>query len=360
MRKIAELWEKVEPEIEKKVKCKVCAHYCVIPPGKRGFCRTRENIDGQLYTLVYGAAIHGGSNDPVEKKPLYHFYPGSTTFSIATIGCNFRCKHCQNWDISQAFPDKDGVGAEFSAQDAENASTLRLSSLTPEEVVNRAKRMHSKSISYTYNEPTIWFEFVKDCARLAHEAGLKNILVTNGFSSPESNQEFVRFIDAANVDIKAFTDRFYQKVVGVPSFQPVLETCKFFKQHGVHIEITNLIIPNENDDLDEIKNLVLWVRDNLGKDTPLHFSAYYPRYRMRQPPTSGNILTQAWKLAIDNGLEFVYMGNVRSDEGSHTKCPHCHSVLIERFGYQVKNLGINPERKCKKCGESIPVIGEII
>ncbi len=200
------------PEDGQKVKCLVCAHYCIISPGKRGFCRTRENNDGTLYTLVYGSSIRSrGSNDPVEKKPLYHFYPGSNAYSIATIGCNFHCQFCQNWDISQSCPDGDGERGEFVGKDKEMGGPFSLFEITPEQVVQWAQAEGSTSIAYTYNEPTLWFEFVRDTAVLAHEAGLKNILVSNGYSSPESNAEFVKCIDANNIDFKAFDDDFYKR-----------------------------------------------------------------------------------------------------------------------------------------------------
>jgi pyruvate formate lyase activating enzyme len=354
MKKIAELWESLD---QQKVRCHVCAHYCIISPGKRGFCNTRENIDGTLYTLVYGAGIHKGSNDPVEKKPLYHFWPGSTAFSIATIGCNFRCKHCQNWEISQAFPTEDGKKGDFSEEDRKKHHAFNLTELTPEAVVSRADQLEAKSIAYTYNEPTIWFEFVKETSLLAHKKGIQNILVTNGYSSTESNAEFVKFIDATNIDIKGFSNDFYKRIVGIPKLQPVLDTAIYFKQQGVHVEITNLLIPNENDDPKEIKELAIWVRDNLGWDTPLHFSAYFPRYRLDQPPTPPDTLINAWSLAKDLGLHYVYMGNMRSSEGSSTYCYKCGAELIERVGYTTQARNLTSDNHCKKCGEKASIIG---
>ncbi|MHA1718693.1 MAG: AmmeMemoRadiSam system radical SAM enzyme [Promethearchaeota archaeon] len=358
MKKIAELWESIGAIEEKKVRCNVCSHYCIIPPGKRGFCQSRENIDGTLYVLNYGSCISKGSIDPVEKKPLYHFYPGSNVFSIATVGCSFRCKHCQNWNIGPAaYPNEDGTIANIFKKDESYAQPFLLTQLTPSEVVTRAKKANCKSIAYTYNEPTIWFEFIKDTALIAKEEGIKNILVTNGYSSMESNEEYINFIDAANIDIKGFNDSFYKKIVGVPSLQPVLDTAEFMKKNGVHIEITNLIIPNENDNLDDIRSMVKWIINHLGKDTPLHFSAYHPSYRLNNPRTPIKILNNAWKLAKDEGLNYVFMGNVLADEGGNTYCPQCKKILLERKGYHIINRNLTKENECGYCGLKIPIKG---
>jgi pyruvate formate lyase activating enzyme len=360
MKKLAELWEPYGDPEQKKARCLVCSHYCIISPGKRGWCRIRENNDGELYLLVYGMAINRGSNDPVEKKPLYHFYPGSNAYSIATIGCNFHCQFCQNWEISQSCPDGDGKKGDFTGKDADIGSPVPLVNITPEEVIKRAKAAGSTSIAYTYTEPTIWFEFVRDTALLAHDAGLKNILVSNGYSSPESNAEFVKFIDANNIDFKAFNDDFYKRLTGVPSMQPILDTAVFQKQNGVHIEITNLIIPEENDNLEEIRSMVKWIIENLGPDTPLHFSAYHPDYRLNRPATPTKILLEAWNIAKEEGLYFAYMGNVRGDDGSDTLCRNCGVILIERHGYAIKNKNLTEDSKCKKCGSDSYIIGQFI
>lgn len=360
MKKLAELWDVYGSPEENKVKCKVCSHYCLIANGKRGFCRTRENIDGKLYTLVYGSAIHRGSNDPIEKKPLYNFWPGSNAFSIATIGCNFHCKMCQNWEISQSCPTEEGDHADFTGADAKMGNTFGLTKITPEQVIKSTKAARSHSIAYTYNEPTIWYEFIRDTGILAHNEGINNILVSNGYSSPESNAEFVKFIDAANIDIKAFDDDFYKRIVGVPSLKPVLDTCIFFKKHGMHIEITNLIIPEENDKLSEIEQLCQWISSNLGNDTPLHFSAYHPDYRLNRPRTTSKILIDALKIAQNAGLHYVYVGNVLGTEGSNTLCPQCHTIIIEREGYHISNRNLTAENKCKKCGALVHIKGTFI
>jgi pyruvate formate lyase activating enzyme len=359
LKKLAELWEPIGSIENNKVRCKVCSHYCTISPGKRGFCKSRENIDGKLYTLNYGSCISHGSTDPIEKKPLYHFYPGSNAFSIATVGCSFRCKHCQNWNIGpSAYPDKDGVVAKIFKKDEIYAQSFKLTQMTPDEVVTRAKKANCKSIAYTYNEPTIWFEFIKDTALKAKEEDIKNILVTNGYSSMESNREYIKFIDAANIDFKAFNDSFYNKIVGVPSMQPVLDTAEFMKKNGIHVEITNLIIPKENDDLNEIRSMVIWMINHLGTDTPLHFSAYHPSYRLKNPRTSTKILKDAWDLAKEEGLQYVFMGNILSDEGGSTVCPQCNTIIIERIGYNTINRNLTIENKCGKCGLKIPIIGK--
>jgi pyruvate formate lyase activating enzyme len=356
MRKEARLWEKISDET-KKVKCNVCSHYCVISPGKRGICHTRENVDGILYTLIYGSAIHRGSVDPIEKKPLYHFWPGSYAYSIATIGCNFKCKHCQNWEISQAIPDNNGQKAEFSTEDQSRARPFTLTELTPDAVVKLALKTGSKSIAYTYNEPTIWFEFMEDCAKLAKQKGIKNILVTNGYSSPEANQRFIQYIDAANIDIKAFTNEFYKRIVGIPSLQPVLDTAKFFKDNDLHVEITNLIIPNENDNLEDIGKMIDWIGENLGSETPLHFSAYRPEYRLSQPRTPSKILMDAWKLAKNRGMYNVFVGNVLVHEGNNSFCSNCGETLVERQGYCIKNRNLTKTESCKNCEQISSIIG---
>ncbi len=359
MRKKADLWEELEG---KKVRCHVCAHHCVIQEGKRGICRTRENEDGVLYTLIYQSLSSIGSTDPIEKKPLYHFWPGTNAYSIATAGCNFRCKYCQNWQISQCIPDKNGKTADFQEEDKNElgARTFNLKDVPAEEVVKRAKASKCHSIAYTYNEPTIWYEYVRDCSKIAHEEGIKNVLVTNGYSSEQANKEYVKFIDAANVDVKAFNNDFYKKLVGVPSFKPVLKTCEYFKEHDVHVEITNLIIPDENDDLDEIRDLAKWVHDELGPDTPLHFSAYGPRYKLKNPRTSPGILKDAYDVAKDEGLYYVFLGNMGSEKGSNTYCHSCGELLIKRTGYNTKNVHLDEDQKCKNCGEKAFIQGKFL
>jgi len=306
MKKRATLWEKLE---DNKVKCNICAWRCVRAPGKRGFCRTRMNIEGEMYTLIYGSMISPGSLDPIEKKPLYNFWPGATAYSIASIGCNFTCKMCQNWNISQCTPTENG---------------------------------------------NIWHEFIIDVAKLAHEHDILNILVTNGYSTPEASAELVKYMDAANVDIKAFTDKFYKEVCGVPSLQPVLDTCVRWKKAGMHIETTNLIIPNKNDNLDDIRNLAKWVKDNLGPETPLHFSAYYPTFKMSEKRTSYEILDKAYNIAKEEGLYYVYVGNMRHPKGENSYCPNCDSLVLGRSGYSFTKVNLKNGNICGSCGQKLP------
>ncbi|WP_457916378.1 AmmeMemoRadiSam system radical SAM enzyme [Candidatus Lokiarchaeum ossiferum] len=355
------MWESVGDLKDKKVRCKVCSHYCVISPGKRGFCNTRENIEGKLYTLIYGSCISTGSIDPVEKKPLYHFWPGSDAYSIATIGCSFRCQHCQNWEISQSHPDSNGEFAQFKQKDQTNfgARSFPLTKMTPEQVVSNVKRSKSRSIAYTYNEPTIWYEFIKDTSILAKREGIKNILVTNGYSSSEANRDYIKFIDGANIDIKAFSDKFYKEIVGIPSIKPVLETAEFFYKNGVHVELTTLIIPNQNDKESEIRELIQWVINKLGSEVPMHFSAYRPMYRMNEPSTSSNILEQYYEIAKKEGLQNVFLGNINSKRGNHSICPSCGEIIIHRHGYSISNKNLTENNTCKKCGSKIAIQGEI-
>lgn len=359
MKKEAELWEIVGSSDNQVVQCHVCAHHCVIKPNELGTCKTRKNIDGILYSLIYGSLISSGTVDPIEKKPLYHFYPNASAFSIATIGCNLKCKHCQNWQISKSFPDINGKIAQFCEEDKRelHAHNFNLTELSSEQVVERAKRVRSKIIAYTYNEPLIWYEFVKKTALLAKEEGMKNVLVTGGYSSSQANKEYVKFIDAANIDFKGFTNEFYQKFVGVPNFKPILETAEFFKTHGIHIEITNLIIPNENDNLADIQRMTEWISTHLGNETPLHFSAYHPEYRTNEPSTSPKTLEKAWEIAKKVGLKYVYIGNVLSSKGNSTLCPNCGVEVIHRRGYHIENINLTDQNTCAKCGKKVAIKG---
>ncbi|MEJ2277885.1 MAG: AmmeMemoRadiSam system radical SAM enzyme, partial [Candidatus Lokiarchaeota archaeon] len=273
----AKLWDKLE---DNKVKCHICANECIIVPGKVGICRTRKNIEGELYTLIYGSMISKGSLDPIEKKPLYNFWPGNTAYSIASIGCSFRCLNCQNWQISQACPSENGKNGHYELEGYENRR-MSLVEMSPEDLVTNVERSGAKTLAYTYNEPLIWHEWILDTSKLLREKGIKTILVTNGFSTPQATQELVEAgIDAANIDIKGMTDEFYKKICGVKSVQPVLDTAKNFKDNGIHVEITNLIIPDMNDEKGDIIKLCNWVKENLGPDTPIHFSAYHPDFKM--------------------------------------------------------------------------------
>ena len=327
--KEGKFWEKDNGRVH----CYLCPRNCRIGDGKSGYCRVRKNISGRLCLLVYGkpTAVH---IDPIEKKPLYHFYPGSSSLSIGTAGCNLGCKFCQNSSLSRAHPDE-----------------IRSIPLSPEDAVKTAVKNACMSMSYTYNEPTIWAEYLMDIAELAHEQGLKNMMVTNGYISKEVIRTVYKNIDAANVDLKAITEHFYKKHT-LSHLYPVLDALVELKSMGVWIEVTNLIIPTLNDSLKEVRKLSKWVYENLGDEVPLHFSAFHPDYRMtRLPRTSAEKLEDARKIAMDEGIKYVYLGNVYSEEGSNTYCPSCGRIVISRSGFSV-DLDYLINRACS-CGQKI-------
>jgi pyruvate formate lyase activating enzyme len=321
-----------------KVQCHVCAHECTIAEGRSGICGVRENRNGSLFTLIYNT-VSSEAVDPIEKKPLYHFLPGTLSYSQGTIGCNFRCKHCQNWSISQA--------------SLENAYTREI---TPEESVARAVDSGCASMAWTYNEPTIWHEFTHDSARLAHKAGLKTVYVTNGYITEKALRDISPYLDAFRVDIKAFRDEFYRKVCSA-HLQPVLDSAVMARKLGMHIEVVNLIIPGQNDEGAETKALIEWVRDNLGTQTPIHFTRFYPMYKMGDAsPTPVATLERAWQMAKDAGLEYPYVGNVAGHKYENTYCPDCNTLLIDRRGYTIVKDAITKDKTCPKCGYRIAVV----
>lgn len=325
------------PLENQKIQCQLCPRNCIVTNGYRGFCGVRENRGGKYYTLVFGnpCAAH---LDPIEKKPFYHFLPASTSFSIATAGCNFRCKFCQNWEISQARPEE----------------TYNLD-LPPERVVELAKKVHAHSIAYTYVEPTIFFEYMLATAKLAKQEGLRNVCHSNGFINQAPLRELCEVLDGANIDLKSFSEEFYGEM-SQGKLAPVLETLKFIKKQGVHLEITNLVIPTKNDDIYLIRDMGDWIKRELGAETPVHFSRFYPLYKLRNlPPTPVSTLERSRKVAMETGLQFVYIGNVPGHEGEKTYCPHCHELLIDRQGYTVGQINLN-KGKCKYCGKPIPGI----
>lgn len=314
--KEAMFWE-VKDKKKKTVQCHLCPRNCVIAEGNYGNCNSRKNIKGKLYSMVYARPC-SMAIDPIEKKPLYHFMPGTTIFSIATTGCNLHCKHCQNWEISQSRPDET-LTAEVS----------------PEEVVEKAVENGCQSIAYTYTEPTIFYEYVYDIARLARKKGLKNVMVTNGYINKEPLEKLYPFIDAANVDLKAFTEEFY-KDIAFATLKPVLETIKRLKKMKVWIEITNLIIPTLNDDLNTIKKMCEWIKNNVGSETPLHFSRFFPFYQLSHlPPTSPETLYKARETALKVGLKHVYIGNIFVEKEDDTYCPKCNELVVSRSGLGV-------------------------
>lgn len=332
MMKEALLYESLDG---KRVRCKLCAHYCVIPEGKLGVCEVRQNVEGRLYTLVYGRTI-SQHVDPIEKKPLYHFYPGSTAYSIATPGCNFHCEWCQNADIAH-MPCRYIPDAGLKA--------------SPGQIVEHARSTNSLSIAYTYTEPTIFFEYAYDIAKLARDAGIANIYVTNGYMTSEMLDLFHPYLDAANVDLKAFRKRTYHRYVGA-GFEAILENLTKMKQLGIWLEVTTLVIPGINDDPDELREAAQYIAQEVGVDTPWHLSRFFPHYQMRdRPPTPIRTLERAYEIGKEEGLWYVYMGNVPGD--SNTECHACGETLIRRHGYWVPENRIR-DGKCPKCGASIP------
>lgn len=319
------------------IQCELCPHRCRVTRGKRGMCRVRENRDGKYYSLVYGnpCAIH---LDPIEKKPLFHVLPGTASFSLATTGCNFQCKFCQNWEISQAFPE-DVYSYE----------------VPPEAIVKKAKEIQARSIAYTYVEPTIFYEYMFDIAQLAKKEGLLNVTHSNGFMNPGPLRDLCKVLDAANIDLKGFTENFYRELCA-GDLNPVLETLKTLKKEKVHLEITNLIIPTKNDDMSVLKEMCLWIRNELSADTPIHFSRFYPLYKLKSlPPTPVSTLDKARETALSAGLEYVYVGNIPGHEGENTFCPKCKKRILQRTGYMVGEVHLK-NGKCRYCGKPIPGI----
>lgn len=321
------------------VRCDLCPHACALRPGERGSCRVRLNHGGKLVTLVYGKLVSANPYDPVEKKPLYHFLPGTRCFSVATAGCNLHCKFCQNWSISQLNPE-----------DADPAGVM---DVPPERLVSAARDAGCRSIAYTYSDPVIFFEYARDSARLARAAGLKNILVTAGYINEKPLRELCRYTDAVNLDVKSFTEDFYKNVCG-GSLAPVLAGLKTMLAEGVWVELTNLIVPTLNDDLEMVRRMCGWIAREAGPEVPLHFSRFHPMYRMTGlPPTPTEMLVRARDAARAEGLKFVYIGNVEAPGGGDTVCPGCGLAVIRRQGYQILEMNLK-DRKCGACGRAIP------
>ncbi len=335
--KEAMLYEKLN---EQRVRCSLCAHHCNIAEGKRGICHVRENRDGVLYSLVYGRTI-SQNVDPIEKKPLFNFHPGTTAFSIATPGCNFRCDFCQNWEISQMPREKHLI----MGQDA-----------TPQQIAHAAQRYGCRSIAYTYTEPTVFTEYALDTARVTHKLGIANVYVTNGFMTAEMLDAFAPYMDAANVDLKAFTDEFYKKHCGA-RLQPVLDSLRKMKELGTWVEVTTLIIPTLNDSPAELTAIAEFIVQELGAETPWHISRFHPTYKLLdKPATPISTLQKARDIGMSAGLRYVYTGNVWGDAGEHTYCYNCGQSVIERVGYQLGSRQIE-EGKCANCGAVIDGVG---
>jgi len=325
---------------ENKVKCNLCGRRCTIPEGSVGFCLVRKNNGGKLYSLVYGKAC-SAQVDPITKKPLSHFHPGSMVMSIATVGCNFRCRFCDNWVISQ---EKDIKGYD----------------LPPEKVVKAAKDNGCQGISYTYTEPTIFFEYAYDTAKIARDQGLFNTFVTNGYMTPEAVQIIAPFLDAATVDFKGGGDpKFYREFSAVPSVEPIYEALKEMKKQDIHVEITNLVIPRMGDSMERIRELALWIKDNLGEDTPFHLLRFHPNYGLTEvPSTPIKTLEQTCEAARETGLNYVYVGNVPGHRYENTYCPNCKALVIKRFSFEIVKWHLTKDMKCPECGRAIAIKGQ--
>lgn len=330
-----------------RVRCSLCVHRCVILPGDKGICKVRENRDGELYTLVYGIPL-SQAVDPIEKKPLFHFHPASTAFSIATAGCNFRCSFCQNADISQMPRDRGEIRGYHTSAEA---------------VVEAARRAGSRSIAYTYTEPTIFFEYTYDIARLAQQMGIASVYVTNGYMTPEMLELFQGvandhepWLDAANVDLKAFREETYRRVCGA-RLQPVLDALKLMKQLGVWVEVTTLVVPDLNDSEEELDDIARFIAVELGEETPWHVSRFHPDYKMRdRGPTSEATLRRAYDLGRQAGLRYVYVGNLPGAGLENTPCPSCNRTVIGRKGFWVTERRLRGG-SCAYCGAAIDGVG---
>jgi pyruvate formate lyase activating enzyme len=330
--KEARFYSKVE---DRSANCYLCNHRCHIQEGKKGVCGVRQNMNGILYTLVYGNPI-AQHIDPIEKKPLFHYYPGSQSFSIATVGCNFRCLHCQNADISQAPRDSYIPPNQL---------------VPPERIVEATKKYHCQSISYTYTEPTIYFEYAYDTAILAKKEGIGNVFVTNGYITREALTAIKPYLDAANIDLKSLRDDFYKRVCGA-RLQPTLDSIRAYKEEGIWIELTTLIIPNHNDSEEELRDIARFIKE-LGVDTPWHVTAFYPTYKLTdQPRTPVAILRKAREIGLGEGLRYVYTGNIPGDNGENTYCYQCGKTLIKRISFSIQQNNIR-DSKCYACGAKI-------
>lgn len=325
------------PLSDKKVQCRLCPHHCKIANDKHGICLTRQNRNGTLYSHNYCRPV-SIAIDPIEKKPLYHFYPGVSIFSTGPNGCTLKCDFCQNYDISQ--------------------TVIPTREMSPKELINTVLNSHSKGIAYTYSEPYIWFETIMDIGQTIKSQGLVNVMVTNGYMEPDPLNELLTVIDAMNIDIKSMEQDFYRKLCK-GDLAPVLQTCETVKKH-CHLEITNLLVTDENDSEDDIRKLVDYIATNLGKDTPLHISRYFPRYKMHTQATSEISLLTAWEIAKSK-LDYVYLGNILSGDKSDTFCPSCNTLLVQRSGYSTsieKYLIKDSEGDiiCKKCNSHVNII----
>jgi pyruvate formate lyase activating enzyme len=331
----AMLYEKLA---DSAVRCHVCQWRCVIKPQKSGVCRVRRNTDGVLHILNYGE-VSSAAVDPIEKKPLFHFYPASMVFSLGGWGCNFHCKHCQNWQISCQTPWED----KYDSQQ-----------IMPEKSVELAKLYNCEGISWTYNEPAIWLEYTLDSARLAKEAGLYTVYVTNGYATPEALDAIGPYLDAWRVDVKGFSDHFYMELAKISKWRGILEVAERAKQKwGMHVEVITNIIPTMNDDDAQLQGIANWIRERLGELTPWHVTRFYPQHELQNlPPTPISTLERALDIGKKAGLRFIYVGNLHGHKGENTVCYSCKRLIVERTGYQTKIVGLDGSR-CHFCGAEL-------
>jgi len=320
---------------DKKIKCKTCPRECTVGDRERGFCGNKENHGGKYYTLAYGNPC-SANTDPIEKKPLFHFLPGTQAFSLSTAGCNFDCKFCQNWEISQSRPEQ-----------------TRNYRAAPDDVVSYSRRTGAGSVAYTYGEPVVFLEYMLDCAAAAKKAGLRNVMISNGYINKKPLQRVCRAMDAIKIDFKAFSDKFYRDVC-LGELKPVLETMQTIKSEGVWLELVTLLVPSMNDSADEMRKMSKWVKKNLGADVPVHFSRLSPMYKLKNlQPTPVSTMNRAYNIAKDEGLHFVYLGNVPGSDAENTYCPKCKKKIIGRYGFTVTENNIVKGR-CRFCNAVIP------
>lgn len=332
--RVAQYWEKLD---KGRIRCTLCPHMCSIAEGKRGACKVRENRDGTLYSLSWGkpCALHA---DPVEKKPLYHFLPGSIALSLSTVGCNMKCLFCQNWQISQSSPED-----------------IETETVNPGFFAKKAVSAGASSIAFTYGEPVVFLEYAKDIAEAAKDSGIKSIVISNGYIEPQPLADLCASVDAVKIDLKAFEDGYYRKICGA-RLDPVLRSLVDIRSRGVWLEIVYLMVPTLNDDPDTISRMASWIVAELGQNVPVHFSRFNPAYRLSDlPPTPVSSLEEARKRCLDAGIKYVYIGNVAGHEADSTYCPSCSERIIERFGYKIRSIEMD-ENRCRFCGTVQPGI----
>lgn len=339
MNKEAILYDKLP---DNKVRCTACARYCEVKDGQIGLCGVRGNVGGKLDLFVYGKVITGNV-DPIEKKPVIHYMPGTRIFSIATTGCSWLCKYCQNYDISQR-------------------RKIEGTDMTPDQVAQMALDNGSQGIAYTYNEPSIFIEFARDCGIAAHKKGLFNIFVSNGYDTPQSVKMMDEFLDCITVDFKGSAEPdFVRKYIGIPDPKPIFDTLLEIRDKTkIHVEITDLIVPQAGDSLEHAKKLAKFLYDEFGPEMPIHFLRFHPDYKMMEfPPTPIKTLEKHYEVAKKEGLEYVYLGNVPGHPYEHTYCPGCKNIAIGRYGFDITSWNLDEHNKCKNCGKQTPIIGQL-